>query len=506
MRSILYIIPFVFILNSCSDNFLTEEPEISVTNNNFWKTDQDFQAATMGLHSLFRAAHGTIIVQYRDRGLIFDNLATWQNPCNNELSRSWALDRAQLDWRPEYRVITFANEIIYNLKKGNLAEERYNYYMGQALVLRAYMYFYILRVWGDAPLILNSENTGEIGRTAWQEIAAQCITDLQEAAKLLPHAEGLKDVNGETITSKQIASRGTAHAILAHLYAWKATLNKEPELNQLALAECDTVLSYKYYQLAGNIHDVCETVMLGNSSEGIFELDYRDTDFDFVTSGSRLAAYCQSFPIVPLSTPQTARRNLRINNTTVYALYPDANDDRRKEYFYELDYYNSQSTSITQGAAYVQKLRHYSKYTDGTQVGRIKSYLDNEIIIRLADIILLRAELKEKTGDRTGAEADLNVIRQRANTSVYDESEGSLKEAIQNERDRELFLEGINTRYFDMVRNGMFRERLRGKFKTLTDQDVADGALFLPVGSIAFSNNTRMIQTTYWKRNGYPHK
>lgn len=52
----------------------------------------------------------------------------------------------------------------------------------------------------------------------------------------------------------------------------------------------------------------------------------------------------------------------------------------------------------------------------------------------------------------------------------------------------------------------MFREKLRGKFKTLTDQDVADGALFVPVGSIAFSNNTRMIQTTYWKRHGYPHK
>ncbi|MFR7809896.1 MAG: hypothetical protein ACLU4N_11800 [Butyricimonas faecihominis] len=96
-------------------------------------------------------------------------------------------------------------------------------------------------------------------------------------AKLLPHADALKDVNGEAITSKQIASRGTAHAILAHLYAWKATLNKEPELNQLAIAECDTVLSYKYYQLAGNIHEVCETVMLGNSDEGIFELDYRIT-------------------------------------------------------------------------------------------------------------------------------------------------------------------------------------------------------------------------------------
>ncbi|MEI3420978.1 MAG: RagB/SusD family nutrient uptake outer membrane protein [Butyricimonas faecihominis] len=152
------------------------------------------------------------------------------------------------------------------------------------------------------------------------------------------------------------------------------------------------------------------------------------------------------------------------------------NDDRRKEYFYELDYYNSLSTKITQGAAYIQKIRHYTTYTDGIQVGRIKSYLDNEIIIRLADIILLRAELKEKTGDQTGAKFDLNIIRQRANTSVYDENEGNLKEAIQNERDRELFLEGINTRFFDMVRTGMFREKLRGNFKTLIDQDVTDGA------------------------------
>lgn len=133
MKSILYIfIPFVFILNSCSNSFLVEEPKISVTNNNFWKTDQDFQAATMGLHSLFRSAHGSVIVQYRDRGLLFDNLASWQNPCNNELSRYWSMISPELDWRPEYKVITFANEIIYNLKKENLAEKRYNHYMGQA--------------------------------------------------------------------------------------------------------------------------------------------------------------------------------------------------------------------------------------------------------------------------------------------------------------------------------------------------------------------------------------
>ena len=58
-------------------------------------------------------------------------------------------------------------------------------------------------------------------------------------------------------------------------------------------------------------------------------------------------------------------------------------------------------------------------------------------------------------------------------------------------------------RYFDVVRNGTFREELRGKFKTLTDQDVEDGALYFPVGLRAFNNNTLMLQNRYWKRNGF---
>ena len=133
----------------------------------------------------------------------------------------------------------------------------------------------------------------------------------------------------------------------------------------------------------------------------------------------------------------------------------------------------------------------------------MRAYEDNEIIIRLADIILLRAELKNKTGDTGGAVVDLNRIRERAGCSPYSEVDGDLANAIQDERDREFFCEGVSIRYFDIVRNGMFRERLRGNFKTLTDQDVADGALFVPVGELAFSDNTLMRQTPYWKRNGF---
>ena len=136
--------------------------------------------------------------------------------------------------------------------------------------------------------------------------------------------------------------------------------------------------------------------------------------------------------------------------------------------------------------------------------GRIKAYEDNEILFRLADIILLRAELKELTGDTQGAIEDLNSVRDRAKAHTYTTDEGELKKVIALEREKELFLE-YGARYYDIVRNGTFREKLRGKYKTLTDQDVKDGALFLPVGSKAFNDNTLMKQTPYWFRNGYAY-
>ena len=142
-------------------------------------------------------------------------------------------------------------------------------------------------------------------------------------------------------------------------------------------------------------------------------------------------------------------------------------------------------------------------YTSGNQVGQLKSFEDNEIIIRLADMILLRAELKAKSGDTKGAIRDLNWVRNRAGLRDYSPTDGNLVEAIADERDRELFCEGISTRYFDIMRNGTFREKLRGNFKTLTKQDVIDGALFYPVARQAFVDNTLMRQTPYWKRNGF---
>ena len=391
-KNILLLILLAAFAFGCED-FLTEEPEIAVTNNNFWKNEKDVESAVYGMHSIFRTVFGDVLMLYRDRGLPFDFMnALWQYPSNNQPSYMWNASNPSISWQNEYRVIAQANLIIDNIDRANLPEERHNYYLGQAYCIRAYTYFYLLRAWGDAPLVKKSVVVGEKARAPWQELADFAIEDLKQAAKMLPKARDLQDANRTKVTSKQIPSSGSAHAILAHVYAWKAALNNEPELNKLSIAEADSVIKHGGYVLAGSPKEVCDVVMLGNSDEGIFEIDYQNLPGDLKGSGAFIAGACQRWPIQPLTTPATRRSLLRINNTTVMEMYKDESDERRDEYFYKLDSMATVSTTVTQGAAYISKWRGVVLNVGGSGDGTLKSYEDNEILIRLADIILLRAE------------------------------------------------------------------------------------------------------------------
>ncbi len=119
----------------------------------------------------------------------------------------------------------------------------------------------------------------------------------------------------------------------------------------------------------------------------------------------------------------------------------------------------------------------------------------NRIVWRLADIFLLRAECRVRLGKADAVE-DLNKIRKRAGIADYSASEGDLRYAIFKERTRELIFEG--QRYYDVVRNGYWKTELGPAFALLTEEDIKDGALYLPVGWGAFNLNELMRQNTYW--------
>ena len=122
----------------------------------------------------------------------------------------------------------------------------------------------------------------------------------------------------------------------------------------------------------------------------------------------------------------------------------------------------------------------------------------NVVLWRLTDIILLRAECRAKLG-KEGADTDLNRIRQRAQAPLYpsDYDREGLLMAIFREREKELFCEGH--RYYDVVRNGLWKTELPEAFSKLTEQDIKNGALYFPVTKDAFGgNNDLMIQTPFW--------
>lgn len=99
-----------------------------------------------------------------------------------------------------------------------------------------------------------------------------------------------------------------------------------------------------------------------------------------------------------------------------------------------------------------------------------------------------------------GAEDDLNYVRNRAHAKIYpaDTDTEGLQMAIFREREREMFFDG--ERYYDIVRNGYynFPGMISETFEKLSEQDVKDGALYVPIMDTEMQRNTLMRQNPYW--------
>jgi hypothetical protein len=80
-------------------------------------------------------------------------------------------------------------------------------------------------------------------------------------------------------------------------------------------------------------------------------------------------------------------------------------------------------------------------------------WTDNSPVIRVADVLLMRAEAYAELGQTAQAQADLNAVRAKRNADPITASGAALEQAIQDERRRELAFEGH--RWFDLKRRGV---------------------------------------------------
>ncbi|CAN0388519.1 unnamed protein product, partial [Phaeothamnion confervicola] len=275
------LIGVILALQSCED-FLDLKPKangIAVNNDAsdsiFYKTAAEAEAALAGTYADFKNEYFELDYFVIGDAQTDDAYAGADNPDNFQIDdyEIIATNRnVSRDWSYLYGTIGKTNRIINNVPKAvdpDLTDARKIEMVAEASFIRAFCYFHIVQLWGDAPLQLKdlqslSPDTFDdvfdqifpaaVAKTA---IYAQIILDLETAVA------GTKT----TAEHKGIATKGAANALLAKVYA-----TQEPQDWAKVEQYCDAVIGGGY-SLLDNYDQLWDNTT-ENSSESIFEINY----------------------------------------------------------------------------------------------------------------------------------------------------------------------------------------------------------------------------------------
>lgn len=144
---------------------------------------------------------------------------------NYNASPAWS-DIADV-WDTMYGIIEKANLAITGIEQSSLMQSGTNSdrttmgrYKGEALTVRAMIYFDLIRNFGDVPMKMEPSNTDlsnvYVGKTDRDVLMDRLMNDLDEAIELLPWAGEVSEYTTERMT------KGYAHALLANIALTRA--------------------------------------------------------------------------------------------------------------------------------------------------------------------------------------------------------------------------------------------------------------------------------------------
>jgi starch-binding outer membrane protein, SusD/RagB family len=378
MKKTYLSVGLILCLASC--NFLDVSPVSEITSNNFFKTAGDAEAGLVACYDALQS-----FTYSRDFMLIPDLLSDETRATaggNFTNHQSFTANPAQGNinqaWQSQYVTIQRCLDVMTNVP--NIADAALNKdrVMGEAHFLRALSYFNLVRTFGKVPIITAATKDPAadllVKRSEIKDVYALVEKDLLEAEKLLPAA----------VSNKSRASKGAARAMLARVYLMR---NEQGDVAK-ALAECEEVMADAQYRLVpgANYADIFVTGKQ-NTAEAIFEISSRpnvsqegNSNFD----GEMVPATGNAFRVRP---------EPKIINAFV------ANDLRRNV-----------ALGTHNNVVYVKK--HEAGPPSVTTNRRLQD--PNIVVIRLADVILMRAECLNELNRTAEAIPLLNQIRTRA--------------------------------------------------------------------------------------------
>lgn len=349
-------------------------------------------------------------------------------------------------WNLFYKTIYDANSIFENIVIPENEKAKYESLLGEVYFMRGLSYFYLVRLFGDVPIILkNSDATITMPRSKVAEVYEQVIVkDMQEAIRLLPE----KSRSGYSFTPSKSAAKACMADIYMTMAGWPL---KKTELYTEAAKLCKEIIDHaaeNKLKLTEKYSDLWLESKKKDSNEHMFGLHH---DASLKIDGYFGKAY------VPKDYYPNAGWADFYANEEFYLKYPD--DDRKKHNFLtkwkvkrgeggvEVDYTET-----------ADKLPGIKKFYDYTYKDLGKNAGSNGLtcIYRYADVLLMYAEASTRANNSVDelARKCLKDIQDRANMKDEDKTNTTDPEtflkAVFDENGWEFF--GEMRRWFDLVR------------------------------------------------------
>ena len=508
----------VALLGIACNKDLHQGPIGATYSQEFWTTQNSVEQATVAMYGQFRAnlrdnggydmqeaSHfifgdlttGLFVAGGGDTFLKYGLPATNTKPFNFSYVPYWA--EPLQNWSRFYQLIAQSNLILSNVpvmpRSAFVNESVRSGYLAEALFMRAYAYFYMIRVWGDPVYVSKTFNDVDYGkipaiaRTPEASVLDSCLKDLKTAAASLSFAGG-------DPTKSVRANKGSAYALIAHIYAWKHEYDS-------AHTYCQQVIDNGGY--AFEPMSSYKNIWKGMSSqESIFELPmlYNANDPNFKGGGSWAEAQFHCFatfmkgPAVDNQKSSCWIAPSGSGNLFESTLFDTTNDARYKAAFQLVP------ASGSDPAGYM--LTKYSDFEYQSPDTKSYPYINNDLVLlRLSDIYLLNAEALAYTGDLEGARHNLSFTEDRAGISNYQsitDAYGMIDEVVM-ERGRELAGEG--QWFYDLVRTEPTQGWLEYVGYPANRVTASAKGYYWPLDmSTLFPYDNLLTQNVYWSANG----
>lgn len=486
MQKIIKILalPVCLLLLSGCKKMLEVPPQSSITEQTYFTNEGDFDPYVTGIYTYMRSfANNITYGTERGEELI--------SALNSRFTVAWSQtlspSSGAINYNDWYKAIGNCNLLFDKIQGFSFltSPDTKKRILAETYALRAYMYFSLTRIIGDAPLMLQAvvnENVPLLARSPAGDVMKQINSDLDSAIILF---KSMSNFSVTAYPSKYRFAYGSVQALKADAKLWSGKV-----LGGGAADFNDAITAIGEVEASGlslnsdfkNVTGIRAATNPEVALAAYYQRDETGANYGLnalpYLTGVQGALNLDSLPYVQTTSNGLGAYQISTKSRALFNAYPN---DKRIPF-----------TWVTERQASGPKISWITKYP-GTKYTDDRVSDNDVIIYRLADIFLMKAEAYAALNNTTDAITYLNKVRVRTGNGDYTGAtdKTTVELEIFYERSRELFFE--NKHWYDLVR---FHKGGTVNVYTYVPNLVGKTVpLFWPLNTTVLANNSKLTQT-----------